>query len=94
MSFPGWDNYTFKGYKGIRCLVDLFLGLGLADVFAPDLDPGLEEGLGHLRDRDAQEVGNLLGDGVVEMGGLVFVSILSELHVAEQKDGRDGLENG
>ncbi len=72
---------------------DLFLGLGLADVLAANLDPGLEESLGHLGDGDAEEVGNLLGDRVVGQGRLVAVALLAELHVAKQQDGRDGLED-
>lgn len=47
-----------------------YLGLGLGDVVTADLDPGLEESLGHLVDVDAQQVGHLLSDGVVGKNGL------------------------
>ena len=47
-----------------------YLRLGLGDVVTADLDPGLEEGLHHLLDVDAQQVGDLLGDCVVRKNGL------------------------
>lgn len=38
---------------------DLLLGLGLGDVVASHLDPGLEEGLGEIRHLNAEQVGHL-----------------------------------
>ena len=57
-----WHNWTW--------LLLAYLGLCLGHVVPSDLDPWLEESLGHLVDVDAQEVSNLLGHSVVRKDGL------------------------
>jgi hypothetical protein len=47
-----------------------YLCLGLGDIVPSNLDPWLEEGLGHLVHVDAQQVGDLLGDCVVGKNSL------------------------
>lgn len=65
-------------------LTYLFLGLGLGDEVASDLDPGLEEGFGHLGDGKAQKMCYLLSYRVVRERRLVIVTLLLELHATEQ----------
>ncbi len=79
---------------GLDGELDLLLGLGLGDVVASHLDARPQEALGQLIDVDAEEVGDLLGHGVVGQDGLLGVSLLLELHVAEQEDTGDHLPDG
>lgn len=72
----------------------LFFGLTLRDEIPSDLDPGLEEGLGHIRDGQTQQVCDFLGHRVVGQRGLVRVAVLFELHRAEQHDSWDDPVDG
>lgn len=71
-----------------------YLGLGLGDKVPSDLDPGPEESLGQLVDVDSEQMGDLLGHGVVGQDGLIRVSLLTEFHVSEEENAGDNLPDG
>ena len=73
---------------------DLLLGLSLGHVVPANLDARLQEALGQLVDVDPEQVGDLLGDGVVGQDGLLRVPLLPELHVAEEHAAGDDLPDG
>ena len=71
-----------------------YLSLGLGNIVTADFNPGPEEGLGKLVNVKTEQMGNLLGDGVVGKDGLIGVPLLLEDHVAEEHDTRDDLPDG
>ena len=74
--------------------LDLLLGLSLGDVVPANLDPGPEEGLDHVIDWDAQQMGHFLRHSVVRQDRLIRVTFLLEDHVSEEQDTGDDLADG
>lgn len=62
----------------------LFFSLSFGDIISADFDARLEEGLGHFSHVHAKKVSNLLGDSVVWQRRLIRITLLLELHVAEE----------
>ena len=67
----------------------LSLCLSFGDEVSSHFQFRFEEGSHEVRDRNAQQMTDLLRHGVVRQGRLIAVSFLLELHVAHLKNGRD-----
>ena len=72
----------------------LFFGLSFGDVVPSDFDARFEEGFGHLGHVHTEQVGDLLRHRVIGQRGLVRITLLLELHVAEEQRGRYDAEDG
>lgn len=73
--------------------LDLFFRLRFRHKITTDLDARREECFCHVGDTQAQQVSDLLRDGVVRQGRLIGASLLLEGHRTEQQNSADDAED-
>lgn len=79
--------------NGFDGKLDLLLGLSFGNKVAADLDSRRQKGFRHVRDAQAQQMSNLLRNGVVGQRGLIGTSFLLESHRAEEQNGAHDAED-